>query len=140
MKNREAAMRNKNFDMNKDGVVGAHEARLGVAMDVNKDGVVSKKEEKDIKGGLFGRSKEQTAEVNERLSNAGFGKVKDGTYDLVGGNTFKEQDAFEKMNDSKQFFKSSLNKGVDKDVKPIISGGQAPKLSAPQKGLNVDGR
>ena len=133
-------MQNKNFDINKDGVVGAREARLGVAMDANKDGVISKKEEKDIKGGLFGCSKEQTTEVNERLSNAGFGKVKDGSHDIVGGNTFKEQDAFEKTKDSKQFFKSSSNKGVGKDVKPIISGGQTPNLSAPQKGLNIGGR
>ena len=110
MAKRDAAMKNKNFDLNKDGVVNAQEARFGVAFDANKDGVISKKEKKDIKGGLFGRSKEQTTEVNERLSNAGFGKVKDGSHDIVGGNTFKEQDAFEKMKDSKQFFRSSSNK------------------------------
>lgn len=140
MKNRDAAMKNKNFDLDKDGVVGAREARLGVAMDANRDGAISKSEEKAIRGGLFGRSKEQTAEINQRLSDAGFGKAEGGGREIVGGNTFKEQDAMDKMKDSKQFFKLGANKGADKDVKPIISGAQAPNISAPTKGLNVGGR
>lgn len=144
---RDAAMRNKNFDLNKDGKVTAQEARFGVAFDANKDGKVSilEKLEGTGYGNILPRSAAKTKEMNERLSEAGFGQIKKDGYNVLGGNVFKEQDAAEKLTgDSKENKVGSrvnlLAKSTDKDVKPIISGGQAPNISAPQKGLNIGER
>lgn len=142
MAKRDATMKNKNFDLNKDGVVNAQEARFGVAFDANKDGKVSILENLEGQGGIFGRSAAKTKEMNERLSEAGFGQIKKDGYNILGGNTFKEEDAMEKLSKPKQGLISDYtnHKKIDKDVKPIISGNQTPDVSAPQKGLNIGGR
>lgn len=163
---RDVAMKNKHFDFNQDGKVTAQEARFGVAFDANKDGRVSMLENLEGKGGVFGRSAAKTQEMNERLSEAGFGQIKKDGYNVLGGNTFKEQDAMEKLTGDSEEKKGALGniidatkggvanksnplatplanpsaKSTDRDIKPIISEGQAPDVSAPQKGLNIGGR
>lgn len=126
-------------------------------------GMYSKQQQAEL--GLLFKGIDMQGGMDKFMSQH-YGLTEDGKVTAQGGNTFKEQDSMEKLTGDSEEKKGALGnindatkgdvanksnplannlanhsaKSADRDTKPIISGGQAPDVSAPQKGLNIGGR